>query len=62
MLATRRIVMVEGEEGEGKMPRVDVGKCSEAMVEKDFCRVEMVLVWEESRAWRWALEAVWRGR
>lgn len=54
--------MVEGEEGEGKMPRVDVGKCSEAMVEKDFCRVEMVLVWEESRAWRWALEAVWRGR
>ena len=41
------------------MPTVDVGKCSAAVLEKDFWRERMRSALEDSRGCCWAPEAVW---
>lgn len=41
------------------MPMVDWGKCSAAVLEKDFWRERMRSALEDSRGCCWVLEAVW---
>jgi hypothetical protein len=42
------------------MPMVDWGKCSAAVLEKDFWSERMRSALEDSRGCCWVLEAVWR--
>lgn len=56
LLATRRIARAESEEV-GKMPVVEVGKCSALAVEKAFWRERIRSAWVDSRGCCWVFDA-----